>query len=383
MNTYLKISTGLWQLIKLVLILFHLLIGFFYIQHFHTSLLSNEFEHINGVTRIVIPDTFLYKEIIDLDDFYVSTVLSGVKNAVGPALLWVIGGLDWYGVFYINLILLIFIVQYMEGLVEQCSINRSKARFAIITFLLLPVIFYYSIGALKELPTMLILLGFLYHTNAKQYKLTFIFVVMAFLFRYQLAVILLMFSISLRFGKSQLKFTLILLIVLSAVFPILTSLDLTASSTTELYRVAIGVPGSLGEIVEIVRDKIFILSTVAVLIRVFQSLLEPFVSLIGTVPFYEDESFSVFAFSHVMSLIVMIPFIKKFAIRLSTSFNSRNPPSLDAQKIYSFVLILLVTIGGFSFVHHRYLVPIFPLLIIASLMPQTKFAFEPSNSILR
>lgn len=376
MNTYLKISNNLWWLIKILLLLLHLLIGFLYIQHFHSSLTSREWEHINGITRIVIPDTFIYKEIIDKNEItninvlFDSIVSSGIKNSAGPAMLWFFAGSDWYSIFFINLIFLIFIVQYMEGLIEQYSINRTHGRIAILVFLLMPVISYYSIGSLKELPMMLVLLGFLYHINAKQYKLVIVFIVIAFIFRYQLLVIFLLFIISIQFSKNQLKFILILLFGLSAFYPLLIQLDIAEHSSTELYRSETKGLTFSGEIVEYVRNNIIILSIFSIIIRTFQTLIEPFISLIITKSFYEDESFSIYAFCHVMSLIMLVPFIKKFAERLWTSIKSGNALSLEAQKIYSFVIILFIIIGGFSFIHHRYLVPIFPLLIIASLIPK-------------
>jgi hypothetical protein len=375
-------NSSLWRLIKVALFLIHGAIGFFYIQYFHTSLSSNEYEHVNGVTRIVIPDAFLYKDIIDVDNIFVSIGLSGVKNTIGPSLLWILADFNWYIVFCMNLVFLLLIVYYMERLAEQYGIRKSSAQYAVIATLLMPVICYYSIGALKELPTTFMLLGFVYYTNTSRFRLATIFVITLFLFRYQLLVVLLLFFFGLQFGKNQLKFTLTLLMALSAIFPILIFADLTSSSTTQLYREEYGVAGSLGGIVEVVRNEIFIVSAAAVIVRVFQSLFEPFISLLGTASFYENGSFSVFTFSHVISLVIMVPYIINFAKRFVASFDKRSPPSLMTQKIYSLLLILLFTVGGFSFIHHRYLVPIFPLLIIASLIPRAKFT-EASSSLVR
>ena len=95
-------NSSLWRLIKVAILLIHGAIGFFYIQYFHASLSSNEYEHVNGFTRIVIPDSFLYKDIIDVDNILVSIGLSGVKNTIGPSTLWVLADFNWYVVFCIN-----------------------------------------------------------------------------------------------------------------------------------------------------------------------------------------------------------------------------------------------------------------------------------------
>jgi len=352
--------------------LLYVIAGVLYIQFFHESLISNEWEHVNGFTRIIVPDTFLYKSIIDFDNIFLSLGLSGVKNSAGPSFLWILAGFDWYFIYFINILFFMFIVFYMEKLAKQYRLDKSKAQLAIIAFLLLPTNFYYSIGALKELPTALFLLACVYHFNAKQIKAFVLFSILLILFRYQMLLILILYAIGSKFHKNQLWFTALFLLIISAFYPALTTFDLTASSATEIFREEFGQSGSLGGIFEKIRNEMYGVAIIGVIVRVIQSLFEPFITLLGSFSFYESGSLSIYAVTHFISLLIFTPYLFGFLNLLRINLTRTNAASLEVQSVYSLLLVSHIFIGGFSFIHQRYLVPLFPLIIIASLMPRTR-----------
>src|SRR6266568_9440881 len=67
--------------------------------YFSEALSNDEWESVSGFARIVIPDTFLYKDVLDFSDPLTSLVLAGVKNTVGPSLIWYVAdgnGFQYY-----------------------------------------------------------------------------------------------------------------------------------------------------------------------------------------------------------------------------------------------------------------------------------------------
>ena len=80
-----------------------LLLSYQYLDYFYAYLAHGEWLDLeNGFTRILIPDTFIYKSIIDTDNVWLSIILSGVKNTIGPSFIWYAAQFDWFIVLFIN-----------------------------------------------------------------------------------------------------------------------------------------------------------------------------------------------------------------------------------------------------------------------------------------
>jgi len=371
-----SISAFQWRLIKFVFLIGYFLAGIAYIEHFNAALSSNEFENIDGFTRIVIPDTFLYKNIIDAENFIGTILSSGVKNSFVPSAIWLLADFNWNVVLAINVIFLMFVVHYIERLSAQYAIPKTQARLAILIFLLMPANFYYSIGALKELPMMLFMLALIYHFNNRQFKLMLFYALSICLLRYQMLIILVLFFLGSSLKEKQTKITVSIVLLAAACYPALTFLDVTAYQTALEYRQEYGVRGSIGSVVENIRNETYGLSVIAVIIRLIQSLFEP---LLSRTIIIEGGSVSVYNLVHVISTLIFIPFLYYFIKNLFVLFRARYNHDIAIHRLYSILIMSLVFIGSFSFIHHRYLYPIFPLIIIAALIPQGKLIAVSDN----
>jgi hypothetical protein len=73
----------------------------------------------------------------------------------------------------------------------------------------------------------------------------------------------------------------------------------------------------------------------------------------------------------------MIPFTWLFLKKIIFIIKKGRLIDKNIQTLYFLLLSLIILIGGFSFIHHRYLYPLFPLIIIASLIPKSNmFQFK-------
>ncbi len=60
----------------------------------------------------------------------------------------------------------------------------------------------------------------------------------------------------------------------------------------------------------------------------------------------------------------MLPFWWQTATACYRITFATSPTPRDFASLYSFILIFVILVGGFSFVHHRYLFPITALVMI-------------------
>lgn len=68
--------------------LFTFVFSLSYVANFHSALATGDWIDIKGYTRIVIPDTFVYKGLIEEELSLLAISVAGIKNAIGPALIW-------------------------------------------------------------------------------------------------------------------------------------------------------------------------------------------------------------------------------------------------------------------------------------------------------
>jgi len=369
-----------WRVVKFGLCLGGFSLSFLYLNVFEEYLHIKQWEHILGYTSIIIPDTLIYAAVINPDDPFLSVINCGIKNSLGPSMLWYLSNFNWYAVTVINWFFILGIVIYMEKIAVHYGLNKLSTQLMVVLFLILPATIYYSIGALKELPMMFLLLFFL-HGRLSRSKFQMIFAaVFLVLFRYQLIVILLLVSMLSFKNKLQLVFGTLLVLFVASVYPLMSGIDILSTEATTLYREQYGIPGSLGEYIENIRGNYFIISVIGVLVRTAQSIFEPIITYMRQLSFHEGSSLSVFSVVQVFTILIILPYFLLFFKKVQKFFRLGSNVDPDIQYIYTLLVLSLVLIGGFSFIHHRYLYPFFPLIMIASLIPSNSIIIKKSRT---
>jgi hypothetical protein len=312
---------------------------------------------VKGFTRIIIPDTFIYYDIINFNNPIYSILESTVKNTIGPSFIWYITDGNWIETILINSFFVYISLYFFEKIAIELGSDRKSMLIGMTILAICPSTIYYSIGALKELPTVCFTLAFLYYyITSKKIKLCF-FAFLLFLFRYQFVFIFLLFFF---FEYLDVKKSFIILILIAFLFPAFKHFNMLGYESSLTYRLDSGNLDSLGYWVEYVRNNIFVLSFFGILVRIFQSLFEPFLAFLHSFSFYENNLLSVIKIILFSSLILFTPYIYCFFKNfIFFAFAERK-----IKAIFIFICISTYFIGGFSFIHHRYLVFIFPLMIL-------------------
>ena len=348
--------------------------------YFSEALSNDEWESVSGFARIVIPDTFLYKDVLDFSDPLTSLVLAGVKNTVGPSLIWYVADGKWIPVLFINAVLLFLTVLYLGRLARLMGIARHGAWTLMAIVAVMPATIYHSVGALKEIPTMLFLTGFFYHYLKGDRAKWVLFSLACILFRYQLAFSLFAFLVVDRFNRQALLYAFSALIVLSALYPYI-GLEVFSASSTEYYRDLYGPDGSFGGMVESVREKIPVLSAFAVLFRIIQSIFEPLLIFIRDPSFYENDDISLIGIAYFFSALLMLRYWLLFLKRTVSMLVNTNNAERNVIRLYTFCLVFIFPIGGFSFIHHRYLYPMTALVLVAATIRFKSVTFPVSHRL--
>ena len=85
--------------------------------------------------------------------------------------------------------------------------------------------------------------------------------------------------------------------------------------------------------------------------------------------FYEEGMFSIFRFVQVSTILIMMPYIYKTVFKMINLYRLDGYLHNSINALYVIILLSFFLVGGFSFIHHRYLVPFFPLIMIAAIIP--------------
>jgi len=152
-----------WIILQIIIFTLITLFTFKYISFFHEALENSIYQNVNGYTRIVTPDTFLYKNIINTENVLLSIILSGVKNSLGTSFMWYLSSFNWYVNNILNIFFILLIVLYTKKLLLEYNVQESKIQLAILSIIILPSTIFYSIGSLKEIPTALLFIMILYY----------------------------------------------------------------------------------------------------------------------------------------------------------------------------------------------------------------------------
>ena len=355
--------------LALILSLTVFLSSWTYYKYFSEALNNSAWRGVYGFTRIIIPDTFLYLHIIDYSDPIMSMVVSGVKNTIGPSLIWFMTNGNWVLTSLVNSILLFIGLMYFANTAQLFGVRSRKIRSIMVLLALLPATLYYSVGALKEIPTLVFLSGFFYHYLQREHIKWLLFAMLLVLFRYQLGASLLLFIVADQFNKRSLNIVILVLIFIAAVFPYLQEVSIFTSGATEYYRAVFGVESSIGGMIEFVRDTVPGVSLFAVLIRIFQTIFEPFLTFFRNPTFYEYGDISILTVTYVVSQAMLLRYWLSFMKRIGLIIRNQNRIPRNIKRLYMLCLVAVVPIAGFSFIHHRYLYPVTALVILASIIP--------------
>lgn len=360
----------LWGVVRVGAITAVLAVCLLYVFTLHEHLENAEWEHVAGLTRILIPDTFMYAAIVEENDFTTSVLFSGIKNSIGPSAIWYLTGFNWYAVSFFNVAILYFVTVYIEKNCRFYGVADTAIRRSTLIFVATPAVAFYSVGALKELPMMLLILMALYYYNRKAWGWAVLAASMLVVFRYQMIIILFFMVILAGFKNKSLKYILTLLFAAAAAYPALEKLGVLEQGVTLFFRQEYGQQDGFGAVVEYIRSNVFVASAFAILIRAMQSFFEPFLAFLGKGTFLEEGSFSVMDFVQFFTLLMLMPIFWRFMTKFVLVLRHGRRVSKDVQMLFGLIVASLILVGGFSFIHHRYLYPFFPLLLIAALIPR-------------
>lgn len=337
-------------------------LGFLYVFKFETSFLAREWEKVGKFTRIIVPDTLLYRIIADDYEISNGDVFNSGKNMLVPVLLWKMVAGNYYLALLVNIGFLFGIIKtYFD--VQKLLNLQNPLRNSIVVLFSSPVIIFYSIGMLKELPSAFFLL-FVTKNYLKGRNILFIFssmLLVAVRYQYGSYIVLLL---SHRFFK---RFTArskaIVFFALMVFYPAFKGNFVFQSEATALYRQEFKTD-TIGGRVEEIRDNIYVLSSGAIIFRTLQTVFEPLITLFKNSLLFEDGYLSL---NHLVETIfslgsipVMINFLRlSGAVIVGNQIRSNHDLSFD-------VLIMLILVGGFSFIHYRYIMPFMPLIFLFS-----------------
>ena len=347
-----------------------------YYNYFSIYLEQDQFTNILGFTRVVIPDTFIYKSVLDdTSNIFQSIIISSVKNTIGPSLIWALVLKNWTIVILLNTLILLISIIRLIRIARILNLNYFNLNLYYI-ILFLPITLYFSIGSLKEIPCFFGLISFYYfYIKGLKFKIILYFSFL-FIFRYQLAFPLLCFIFFDRFKINILNTSTLFLIAIMIFYPFF-SFNILASDATIIFREGSDTSGKLGTIVENIRSNIPFLSFFAIIFRCIQTIYEPLFTFLKIFSFYEDGDLNIFSLFQFISTLILFPFWYTFFKRLIIILKNKYIFEQNIIRLYSFCLLFIIPTAGFSFIQTRYLYPIVGLLIIATLKPlKSKFNFN-------
>ena len=197
---------------------------------------------------------------------------------------------------------------------------------------------YYSVGALKEIPTLLGFTAFVYCFLKKQRTRALMWFTFLTVFRFQFAyVIPALYALS-KVRRNPLRLTFVGLAIVGALFPLISFLGVFTPDALGRYRVGQN-PDSLGAQVEFVRGNIFGLSLVAILIRALYQL---------------------------HAALVLLLMVRTWIVMLFKRFRLTSDTYASFGILCSFVAVAVFTTGGAGLISHRFLVPVYGLMLVAA-----------------
>ena len=339
--------------------------SFIFLYVFGESLENGVWEDVFGFTRIIVSDTLLYLSISEAQSVPEFLLLSVIKNSIAPSLVWWVFQQNWYLVSVFNAILFFFVLVYTRRLILLLD-PAQKSKMYPIAVVLTVVCTYYSVGSLKEIPTLLGFTAVVYHFLAKQKAQALLWFALLVGFRIQFSYLIPAVYLLSRINKNPFRLTLISIAVVGVFFPLLSWLQVFTFDAVEIFRAGSGESSSIGAVVEHARAHIIGVSLLAIMVRVMQSILEPLVLFLSRLSFLEDGDLQLY---HLHAFIVLMLLMWSWVMIFFKRFWLISDPAgryASFGTLYSFLAIAVVAMGGMSIISHRYLIPTYALLLVAA-----------------
>lgn len=343
-------------------VFFLLILSFSYTYCFNTLLQNGKGEGL-GFTGIVQGDTIKYYNMYLNVAIEQTLLLLGTKDSsvIMPALLWRLLDGNWYLASFINVSLLLFVIIYLYKISIHIGL-KLKSKLLLIV-ILLPETFIYTIGVLKEIPTLFLFTAMaFYYLKKKWLVFLFLFLSLAIV-RYQFIIIILLFVIgNIVFKKNNLRFMVILLIFLAAIYPFLYEHVPYLGQDGALIIRGEGGGIGVGSFIEIIKKNLYGLSLFATIMTLFQSIIEPWPAL----NIITSSGINIIALIYSLSLFFVFRIWFRYFRLIVCAFKNPNLLGDDESTLLciSFVIIVSVALNGF--VHHRYLYPDLGLVVLLS-----------------
>jgi hypothetical protein len=342
--------------------LFLLVLALCYTSFFSDILLLNTSEsfYFFGVVQ---SDTFVFKQIFD-ESLLQEYLDAGVMNILMPVMLWSFLSGDWYLATSLNVLLLFITSLYATKISNLFGFSIGFKFLIFIAFL--PETFIYTLGILKEIPSLLLFTMSAYYFLNSRWLYFLLSVFLLLLFRYQFAAcFILFFCCYFIFGRYAIRMMLILFIFLSSIYPLMINNISAFNLSSYLYYMDLSGGSGIGESISFVQFNYYILSSFATIIKFFQMMVEPwpFPSIIS------DYKINVIALFYTISAIIFFPIWYKYFRFLICAFLYPKSYSRRAHALLCLSFSFIFMISFNSFVHHRYLFPGFVLILLVAHIP--------------
>lgn len=318
-----------------------------------------------GITGAVIPDTFLYRYFFENPDYRIF-LGPGIKNSIAPALLWKLLSGNWYMAAIFNVAMLFLSVVFLKKMGDHIGISiDNKLLFFLV---LLPETFIYTVGVLKEIPTLFLFTALAFYFLKNRWLPFFFCFVLLCLFRYQFSIVIAIFLLGhLFFRKQNIRFLVFTFLILSALYPFLAQLD-TGLSAQEGILYKEDKPGTgVGAIIQSVQTEWYGLSTLATMVKIFQMLVAPW----PFPQFPEGSKVDVLTLAWSISSLVLLPIWFKYFRFLFYALRYPNSIKQEAGVLLSMSFIFGMMIGLSGFIQHRYVYPSLGLILLVAYLPIT------------
>lgn len=316
-----------------------------------------------GFKGILQSDTILFRNIFQNSDIFMY-LNANVKNVVVPSLLWMLFDGNWYMASIFNVGLLSFTAMFLYKIANHLGISIKNK--ILVLLVLLPETFIYTVGVLKEIPTLFIFTALCYYFLKKRWILFILYLILLVLFRYQFAIAIMLFLLgNIVFKRKNIRFLVLIFVFLSSLYPLL-SKHVTAlgSDAALLYR-ELGPGLGVGSVVESIQSEWYGLSTLATMVRLFQMIVEPWPAL----NIFEGSEVNIMALLYSISACILFPVWYKYFRFLFYAVRYPNCLKRDESVILCMSFVFVMMVGLNSFVHHRYLYPGLGLIILVAYIP--------------
>jgi hypothetical protein len=333
-------------------------------------------------SRIVIPDVILYGEIAQLFasdsidpnlSWRVSSQLAlsnindlniaflATRNLLGPSFLAYLMRDIRFGDLLFNIILI-----GSTGMlfVKILSVLDIKSNIPLWMLFLNPETIYYSQGFLKEIPCLFLTTLFIYLLLKRKYLNCLLPIVLAIAIRYQIAFVLLVVlcleKVPLRHKYKYFQF---FLLMFTALLPLLYgTVFQRAVQGYYMYREESGPGSGIGAAIAYFQFNFPFFGYIGIPIRFFQTMIEPFpdVQLFSDGAGVINVYYCILSASMLMMSYFYALFFKNF-FKITIRGGDQNWPQ-HISKIIILIYIYLLLVGVNTFISHRFMYAVAPLM---------------------